>query len=280
MAPCEFDAPLAMRVHAPIHAPIHAPNHAPNHLPESGGEFPVVVFQHGFMARNVYYDGILRHLASHGFVVVAPQMYELGIAPLLGRPPAAVEAELSALVLGWIPGHLGEVAGVSVSSQRIGLAGHSRGGKVAWLVAATDPARIGAIAGADAVDGEGGPWGNQRRVVQGPFPFSIPALVIGAELGGLCAPRADNHERFYEASHPPAWQVFAPGQGHGDMLDEPYASVSTEFCASRADRAGMRRLTAGLLVALFRGALQGDVSAYQFLSSEGGAPIAIIVNSR
>src|SRR5512140_1171060 len=46
------------------------------HTPDQPGTYAVVVFQHGFMSRNSMYGDVLRHLASHGFVVVAPQMYE------------------------------------------------------------------------------------------------------------------------------------------------------------------------------------------------------------
>lgn len=179
------------------------------HVPELVGAFPVVVFQHGFMTRNSAYDEILQHLASHGFVAVAPQMYEPGVGPLMGNPTAATEAELAKDVLSWIPQRLHEVIGFDVRADRIGIAGHSRGGKVAWLMAAASPERVLAIAGVDPVDGAGHPLGNQARAVQGPFSFSTPALIIGTELGGSCAPAGDNHVQFYAASQSPAWHVMA-----------------------------------------------------------------------
>lgn len=157
---CTMGAPTALRIH----------------FPASTGEFPVVLFQHGFMTRNSAYDGVLQQVASHGFVVVAPQMYEPGIGALLGNPTAAEEAELAGDILKWMPAHLHEVIGFDARTDRIGIAGHSRGGKVAWLLAVADPTRFLAIAGLDPVDGSGGPLGNQARVVQGPFQFSVPVL--------------------------------------------------------------------------------------------------------
>jgi chlorophyllase len=242
------------------------------HTPEQAGTYAVVVFQHGFMSRNTMYSEILRHLASHGFVVVAPQMYEPGLGPFLGDPTAAEEAAWAAMVLDWASLHLAEKVGVGVRVDLLGLTGHSRGGKVAWLELAADPTRVKAIAGIDPVDGTGGPAGNQARVVQGTFPFALPSLVIGTGLGGACAPEGDNHVQFYAACQSPAWHVTARDYGHGDMLDEDWAAASGMVCASGSDPAKMRRLTAGLLVAFFRGSLQGDEEAYHYLTDTSAAP--------
>lgn len=256
---CDPDAPTALRIHTP----------------EMPGDYGVVLFQHGFMTRNAAYDDVLRHLSSHGFVVIAPQMYEPGIGPLLGNPTAAIEAELAEQIVAWLPGNLNRITGVRARTDRLGIAGHSRGGKVAWLFALARPALFRAIAGVDPVDGTGGPLGNQPRAVQRRFEFDFPSLVIGTELGGDCAPAGDNHVQFYEASPSPAWHIVALGQGHGDMLDEAEAAAAAMFCSSGADHAGMRRLTAGLLVLLFRAALQGDADAYAYLTEGQGAPIAV-----
>jgi chlorophyllase len=125
------------------------------------------------------------------------------------------------------------------------------------------------------VDGTGGPLGHQARVVQGSFAFSLPTLVIGTGLGGNCAPAGDNHEQFYAASAPPAWHIVVPNAGHADMLDEATALAASSLCPGGPDRAGMRRLTAGLLVAFFRGSLQGDAAAFAYLTDRAGAPLPI-----
>jgi chlorophyllase len=257
VAACERGAPTPIRIH----------------VPSQSAAYPVVLFQHGFMARNSAYDDMLSHLATHGFVVVAPQMYEPGLGPLTGNPTAAQEAELATRVLAWLPLHLTETIGYQARTDLVGIAGHSRGGKVAWLVASADPGRVHAIAGVDPVDGAGGPFGNQPRVINGTFAFSLPALVLGAELGGACAPTGDNHVQFFGASQSPAWHVIATGHGHGDMLDEPEAIAAAVLCTGGPDRAGMRRLTAGLLVALFRAELQGDATVRPVLEGVRTPPI-------
>jgi chlorophyllase len=264
VAPCERDSPVALRVHAPT---------AP-------ATYPVVVFQHGFMGYSFTYDGILDHLASHGFVVVAPQMYSPGLAVLLGDPTSTEEATLTAALLDWLPCRLAELVGVGVDATRVGIAGHSRGGKVAWIVIKQDASRAQAIAGIDPVDGTGGPFGTEERVVQGPFDYPAPTLVLGAGAAGACAPDGDNHVQFYAASPSPAWHVVATEAGHGDMLDEPWAAVSGVVCPPGEDRDGMRRLTAGLMTAFFRGALLGDASAYATLTDVAAAPIPVTVENK
>jgi chlorophyllase len=263
---CEHGAPLPLRIHSPTDL----------------GTYAVVVFQHGFLALNSNYDEILAHLASHGFIVVAPQMYDPGLCALFGNPTAAQEAEWAADVLAWLPDHLSLVTGVQAETRRLGMSGHSRGGKIAWLVLSADPNRAQAVAGVDPVDGTGGPGGNQPRVVQGPFNFDFPSLVIGTGLGDGCAPEGDNHVQFYEASASPAWHVVATNQGHADMLDDGCGEAQLEqlICPGGPDRAGMRQLTGGLLAAFFRGSLQGDPNAYSYLSDVQAAPIPVEVESK
>lgn len=43
-------------------------------LPKEEGEYPVVQFQHGFTLQNTFYSQLMSHVASYGFIVVAPQV--------------------------------------------------------------------------------------------------------------------------------------------------------------------------------------------------------------
>lgn len=266
VAACELAAPRPMLVFAP----------------EQEGSYAVVLFQHGFLSGNFQYSRMLEHVASHGFIVVAPQMYPPGLRALFGEPAAAQEAETAERIIAWLPGHLDALTGVRACTERLGLAGHSRGGKVAWIVVKRQPEVADAIAGVDPVDGSGGPLGRQDRVITGPFAFSVPALVIGTGLGGSCAPEGDNHVQFYEASMSPAWHVVVPGQGHADMLDDDASGVGLArlLCPGGPETEGMRRLTAGLMVALFRAALQGDEAAFSYLTDAEAAPIAVTIESK
>lgn len=261
---CEFDNAVPLLVLAP----------------EAPGDYPVVVFQHGFVTRNEAYGEMLSHLASHGFVVVAPQMYEPGLSALLGRPTAIDEAQQAAELLSWLPRGLATALGYAPATATLGLAGHSRGGYVAWLVLAGDPSRAQAIAGVDPVGGTRDSSGNQTPPQLDLSDISVPTLVLGMGLSGDCAPAGANHNFFYDASRSPAWHAVLPDAGHADMLDESTAAAAVNVCPGGPDRDAIRRATAGLLVAFFRGSLQGDASAYDSLSDAAGAPVTLEVESK
>ncbi|UCD29692.1 MAG: dienelactone hydrolase family protein, partial [Planctomycetota bacterium] len=257
--------------------------------PTEFGSYAVVVFQHGFLLANSFYSEMLRHLSSHGFVVVAPQMYEPGGLPI-GQPTSHAEAVRAIEVLDWLPGKLNTITGVTADTDTLGLAGHSRGGKVVWLILSQDSSRALAVAGVEPVDSGGAEVCCEERVIQGPFPFQLPTLVIGAGLDyqsilpclSGCLPAGYNHQQFYDASNSPAWHVVAVNQGHMDMLNDRLdgCGLMCLVCPVGPERAGMRQLTAGLLAAFFRGSLQGDAIAYHYLTDTTTAPIIIEVEYR
>ena len=51
----------------------------PAHLfvvaPSVGGHYPVLLFKHGTFLANCAYSQLLLHIASYGYIVVAPQVY-------------------------------------------------------------------------------------------------------------------------------------------------------------------------------------------------------------
>jgi chlorophyllase len=265
LAVCEQDAPVAMRIITP----------------SAPGRYAVAQLQHGFLSEGVWYTEILEHVASHGFVAVAPQMYAPGSLPT-SVPPVDEEISRALRVVDWVFARLSDVAGVEADTGRLGLIGHSRGGKVAWGVLSREPSRALAVAGLDPVDGS---FFGQAAVIRGPFGFPFPSLVIGAGLGSVptggspiaCAPEGINHVQFYEASASPAWHIVAPGAGHADFYDPGCSNCGfiTGVCRRGLDPDAARRLTAGLLTAFLRGALQGDTSAYRLLTDTAAAPIPI-----
>jgi len=251
-------------------------------FPVSAGTYAVVQYQHGFQTSNEYYDEILTQLASHGFIVVVPQMYEQGPESIVSLTTAE-EAERAAAVREWIGTHLNraiEAPGVIAATDRVGIAGHSRGGKVGYLLVKSDPSRVRGIVGVDPVDGTGGPLGGQPRLIEGPFEFDLPSLVIGTELGGDCAPAGDNYVQFFNAAPSPSWQVVALAQGHADMMDPDVVEGPRAICGGGDDLAGMRRLTAGLMIAFFRGTLQNEPGALEALSLAELMPIPTSVASK
>ena len=248
--------------------------------PEQAGDYAVLVFQHGFQMRNSYYATMLSHVASHGFVVVAPQMYE---PALFGNPTAAEEAADAVRLYDWVESSFDVVVDVDVATDHLGLVGHSRGAKVVWLTLEGGYAGATAALGVDPVDGRGGPFGNQARVLDGGLTANLPSLFIGAELsaetylGAECAPQNEDYEAFYDAAPSPSYRAFVEDYGHLDLLDDqtPGCGLPCGACLDGPDDGAFRDFSAGQIVAFFRLQLQGDVMAESYLTAANGAPVTV-----
>lgn len=250
--------------------------------PTIADAYPIIVFQHGFLMANDYYSQMLEHIASHGFVIVAPQMYAADMNPM-GKPSAYEEAESALALYEWLPENLPGIVYPEMRVDILGLSGHSRGGKVLWAVLKERPMIAEAAAGVDPVDGTGGPLGGEERVIDGAFGYRFPTLVIGTGYGPealnafspACAPTGDNHEQFYAAAQPPAFHSIATNYGHNDMLNDDLSACGfvCTACKEGQTRPPMRAFTAGQLTAFFRHSLQQDETAIHYLLESRFYPI-------
>jgi pimeloyl-ACP methyl ester carboxylesterase len=188
-------------------------------------------------------------------------------------------------VLSWIEDNLNDFITVHADTGLLGLAGHSRGGQVAYRLALKRPEQVEALAGVDPVDAT--EMSNDSKIVTGPLTFDIPTYILGAGLGPIpvergvfkipCAPAESGYNHFFENNPTPSWLVVATTHGHADMIDEEDFS---DFCPGGPDRDGMRSLTAGTLAAFFSGTLQNNRMALQVLSDVDRAPVTIEVNQK
>lgn len=104
------------------------------------GRFPLLVFAHGLASSKTDFVDTLVHLASHGYVVVAPDFPLTNTATVVGgceyradlvNQPGDVSFELDTFTgIGDSPG--GAFAGV-VDGSAVGVVGHSFGGATALL---------------------------------------------------------------------------------------------------------------------------------------------------
>lgn len=100
--------------------------------PTAGLGLPAIAFGHGWLQPPRRYFGLLRHLASWGFVVAAPATQR---GPLASHRLLAADLRTSLDVCVGVRLGNGEV---SVDPGALGLAGHSVGGGCAVLAAAAD----------------------------------------------------------------------------------------------------------------------------------------------
>ena len=106
--------------------------------PAEGLGLPAVAFAHDWLQPVARYAGLLRHLASWGIVVAAPDSHR-GALPSHARFAADLRTALDVCV----GVRLGE-GRISVDGRRTALAGHGIGGGVA-LLAAADAPRLAAV---------------------------------------------------------------------------------------------------------------------------------------
>ncbi|KAK0607703.1 hypothetical protein LWI29_018864 [Acer saccharum] len=244
--------------------------------PCEAGEFPLLIFLHGYLLQNSFYSQLIQHVASHGFIVIAPQLYEVAGADSTG------EIKSAAATTNWLSeGGLHDVLPPNVhpNLSKLGLAGHSRGGKTAFALALTKAAttlKFSALIGVDPVDGmDKGKQTPPPVLTYVPHSFDLDdmaVMVIGSGLGEVrrnplfppCAPKGVNHEDFFNECRKPACHFVVKDYGHLDMLDNDTKGIRGKatycLCKNGESREPMRRFVGGIVVAFMKAYLDGDAS--------------------
>ncbi|KAL6660955.1 hypothetical protein ACP70R_000339 [Stipagrostis hirtigluma subsp. patula] len=271
--------------------------------PTDAGAYPVAVFLHGCNMVAGWYERLLAHLASHGFIAVAPQLY--GVALDLDD---AKDIDATRRLTGWLADERRGLAYVldSVFSlhgavrpdlSQLALAGHSRGGDTAFAVAlglgagATSPSpppKFSALIGVDPVAGLSRDMQVEPKVLTfkpRSLDPGMPVLVIGTGLGPRhvggppCAPAGVNHVEFYGECAPPRYHVVARDYGHLDMLDDgvPYV-INNCMCMRNMDGSKdlARRAMGGVMVAFLRATLEDDGEDLKAVLANPGLAPAVL----
>ncbi|KAL2557187.1 Chlorophyllase-1 [Forsythia ovata] len=249
--------------------------------------YPVLLFCHGFCIDHTLYSQLLEHISSHGYIVVAPQLYRFMFDSVKD------EIERAAKVSDWLSMGLPQVLKVNVKPDlsKLALCGHSRGGKAAFALAlghAPTSVKFSAILGIDPVDGSSPSSRLEPNIltfVPRSFNLEIPVGIIGTGLGNKSkniiippsSPDGVNHAEFFNESKPPCCYFLAKDYGHCDMLDESKFNLASWVCKSgEGSKEDMRRGVGGIVVA-FLNAYLGDESGdlKEILDKPSTAPILL-----
>lgn len=254
-------------------------------LPGAEGSYPVVIFHHGFQLGVELYASYGQHLASHGFVVVMPQM-----PGGFDGPNHRELGEYMLEIISWTQANVQVPGGAFLGrgdGGKIALAGHSLGGKISMLAAALDERPLGVFA-IDPVDAAGGPF----EVSEEEYPSVTPELMdrvmartvlVGELLNGTCegngcqscAPLEDNFQQYYEHATGPALEIEVLGASHMSFLDNPECGIFCLLCPSGTDDPAQTRfLTQRYMTAFFKQILEGEETGFVLTGSGMEADVA------
>jgi dienelactone hydrolase len=158
-----------------------------DNVPVAAGQFPFVVFGHGFVMDYAAYGNITEALVSEGFVMIYVET-EGGFAPVHND---------FGLDLAFMADHFYDESANAASpfygrlEDRCAIMGHSMGGGATWLAAATSSS-VDCIAGL-------APAETNPSAIDAASSVSVPAIVLSGSSDVVTAP-ADNHTPIFEST--------------------------------------------------------------------------------
>jgi pimeloyl-ACP methyl ester carboxylesterase len=244
----------------------------------SGTRFPLVVFAHGFQLAVNNYDGLLTHVASHGYVVASVD-YPGSLLRVDHRDVPRVMIAVRA-AFAQVPAYA-----ALVDPMRAAAMGHSLGGKGAIMAALDAPGAFNAVVALDPVDDNPAPGGRPSESAPSIAPermgsLRVPLTLVGATQSRCgfqaCAPEESNYQRFAAAA-PSALplSVYALNNfGHNDFVDTA-CGIPCALCARGAAPLDSRAaaLRAAVVATLGRH-LRGEVGYQSWL--DGAARRALL----
>ncbi len=202
--------------------------------PATDGPYPVVLFSHGYAGFPEQSADLVTHLASWGFVVIAPDHVERSLSGLLGvaakgvaprEDPEVLSASLDATIADAqaVASPLHDL----LDLDKVAVAGHSAGASAAYLTASAEDrvrAFISYSVGTGRPDEDG-------KVAERPVP-KVPGMVMLGTLDGIIEPSASR--AVYEGMEPPKYLVEIADAGHLAFSD---------ICLIGKDQGGLVQLT-------------------------------------
>ena len=233
------------------------------YLPEGVGPFPVVVFLDGFNLGADAYASYGKHLASWGIAAVVTDMP----ANVFGGKTHVDVYNYTTTVVDWIEKEganpLSKFSG-KLDTSKIGVAGHSLGGKIALYFAINDK-RASAVFAIDPVDAtppftQPSPSDYPSAAPELMGQLTVPVVLVGETTNGqgggfspACAPLEDNFQQYYAAATSPALEIEFVGASHFSFLDNPNCAFICGTCPKGSDNPNITRaMTQKYMIAFFK----------------------------
>lgn len=172
----------------------------------TGAPYAMIAFGHGFLAQNTYYNSYFEHLASRGYIVIAPQFVDTQHGQLALDLLACLQ---------WLRGEQSAAGGFLrgiIDTSAAGVSGHSMGGGASLLAASYD-SRIRIAA--PITPAETSP----SAVSAMPNIIGAVCLISGASDG--ITPPAQNQQPMYNAASAFKSLPLLAGANHTRFMDNP-----------------------------------------------------------
>lgn len=257
----QFDLPVQVRG-GTTQTTIIGPSDDGKSLTSRGAPFALVVFSPGFTLDRKAYANYGQRLGSYGLITV------------LQKVPSELDharyRDNTVELLDWLirpSGMYADRVKGRIDQTRIGLAGHSLGGKIGILVAAADR-RVKAYLGIDPVDAR--MPSAMDEVSKLKFASGVPVGFLGETIskGGAvpCTPAEGNYEALYGKARAPAFAITLTGASHNDFLDTCTGLCALACPGSMAPAGRTNNLAVKYVTAYFLAALTGNPDAQLYLS--------------
>jgi dienelactone hydrolase len=209
--------------------------------------FPMIAFGHGFAMQSSFYNSYFEHLASHGYIVIAPQFPDTQHAELALDLLACLE---------WLRERNSDTQsplyGV-VDTSRAGASGHSMGGGASLLAAASD-SRILAVAPMTPAE-------TSPSVIARMGQIHGAVCILASSNDGI-TPLSTHQQPMYNAAQ--AFKSIAVLQGgnHTRCMDTPLFDFTDP--GGSMTRTVQQQLTRRYMTALFNLFLKDDSCGWSY----------------
>ena len=181
--------------------------------PATGGPYPVVLFSHGYAGFPEQSADLTTHLASWGFVVVAPDHVERSLSGLLGTAAQGVaQRDDTAVLTESLDVALADAEKADsplhdlLDPNEVAVTGHSAGAYAAYAEASADK-RIKAF-----ISYSVGLGGDRGRAKTPPPVPDVPGMIMLGTADGIIPPAKSR--AVFKAMHTPKYLVEIKGAGH------------------------------------------------------------------